>query len=137
MSVKINTAAAFEDGGITLMDRVLGNAGTAITQASISTLALKVYECASEEDALAADGDEVVGVGGSLTVASQVYDTLQTASPWNSTTDATGYNFRYDVPANHMPTGSRWYRFEFKFTPTSGAPFWVVWVVKAEPIATS
>lgn len=134
---KIQVFSAVEDGGVTLMSRILGNAGTAITQASISTLTLKVFECTSEADALNAVGDEVVGVGGSLTVSTHVYDTLQTAVPWNSTEDAVGYNFRYDAPVTCLPTGGRWYRFEFKFTPASGAAFWERVVVFADPVATS
>ncbi len=132
---RINYFECFEDGGATLMDRILGNAGTAITQATISAIALKVYECTSKENAINAVGDEVSGVGGSLTVADYVYDTLQTAAPWSA--GGTGYNFRYNAAAAIFPSGSKWYRLEFKFTPATGAPFFVVWVGFAEPIAMS
>lgn len=134
---KIRRAEAFEDGGVTLLDRVVGNSDTPITQASVDSIVLAVYECADEEDAVNAVGEVVAGVGGTLVVADTVYDTLQTAAPWRNTEDATGYNFRYNAPATCLPTGGKWYRFQFKVTPTSGAAFWVVWIVFANPIAGS
>lgn len=118
------------------MARVLGNAATAITQATITSISLAVYEYDTEEEATAnTDGTVVSGVGGSLTVSSVVYDTLQTGSIW--TRDSTGYNFLYAAPATCLPTGGKWYRFEFKFTPSSGAAFWMVAVVEAISVATS
>jgi hypothetical protein len=133
--MKINRAQAFEDGGVTLMDRVYGNAGTALTQATTTSIVLAVYQCNTEDDAENAVGTVLSGVGGSLTVSAVVYDSLQTAAPW--TKDTTGYNFRYNAAATHLPVGGKWYRFEFLVTPTSGAAFWVVWIVEALPVAGS
>lgn len=136
MSSLIQQATAFEDGGIVLMARVLGWSGTAINQASVTSIALKVFEYATEREAIAnTNGTEITGVGGSLTVSDVVYDALQTAAPW--TKDSTGYNVRYDAPATCLPNGGKWYRFEFKVTPASGAAYWLVWVVEAVSVASS
>ncbi len=135
---RLHYGTAFEDTGCSLMDRVYGNAGTAITQATISIIAYKVYEHSSKEDAIAAvDGTLVAGTASSLTVASVVFDTLQTGAPWDTTADALGYNFRYDSPAVDRPTGGKWYRHEIVFTPTSGAAFAVVWIIECLPMAGS
>jgi hypothetical protein len=128
---------AFAGSGVSLMDRVQGNAGTNITQASISTISYSVYRYATRDDAEAAqDGTEVVAAT-SLTVSAVVYDTLQTSSPWSSTQDSTGYNFRYNSVAADRPAvdggGTYWHRFDVLFTPPSGAPFVLVWIVETLP----
>ena len=132
---QINWAEAFEDGGITLMDRVYGNSGSLISQAGTTSVILTVYECDTQQDVIDADGTALVGVGGSLTVSSLVYDSLQTALPWSK--DSTGYNFRYNAAAAALPTGGKWYRFEFQVAPASGAVYWLVWGVYAKPVAGS
>lgn len=135
---KIHYGTAIEDSGAFLMDRVYGNAGTAITQASISSIAYGVYEHASKADAeTATDGDLVAGAATSLTVSSVVFDTLQTSAPWDSAADASGYNFKYDSPAADRPTGGKWYRHEIVFTSASGAKFAIVWVIECLPMAGS
>lgn len=133
---RLRVARQFEDSGLVLMDRVVGANGAAITQSSISTIVLAIYEYASQADARnAANGTVVAGQGGSLTVSNVVYNTLQTAAPW--TADSTGYNFRYDTDDGDMPNGGKWYRFEFKLTPATGTPFHVVWIAEALPLAGS
>lgn len=132
---KVNKTTAFEDTGVSLMDRIQGNGGTNITQASITSIAYKVYECTSMQKAEAADG--TLGTSGTLNKTTVVFDTLQTAAPWDSNADPTGYNFRYDSVAADRPTGGKWYRYEIVFTPTSGAPFAVVWIVETLPMAGS
>lgn len=137
-SPKTGQAVANEDGGVTLMDRVLGGNGSAVTQSTFGSITLKVFEHDKQEDAEnAQNGTELTGIGGTLTVSNVIYNTLQTAAPWNSTADAVGYNFRYDADETHLPNGSKWYRFEFRLVPAVGPAFWVKWVVFAEPMATS
>lgn len=103
---------AYEDTGPALMARVYGNAGTAITQASLSTIVLHVYN--------KADIGTPIASSVSVTIASTVFDTLQTDARW--TEDSTGYNFRYDCPVTYLPSPGR-YIYEFVFTPSSGAAF--------------
>lgn len=137
MSAVIHYATAFEDAGISLMDRVQGNGGTNITQAAITSISYSVYEYTSKDAATQGSGGTLIVGPSSLTVSAVVFDTLQTAAPWDSTADSTGYNFRYNSVAADRPTGDRWHRYEIAFVPASGANFKVVWVVHTLPIEAS
>lgn len=129
---------ALEDTGCSLMDRVYGNAGIAITQATITSIAYKVYEHTTKDAAIAVSGGTLVaGTASSLAVASVVFDALQTAAPWDATADALGYNFRYDSPIVDRPTGGKWYRHEVVFTPAIGALFAAVFIIECLPMAGS
>jgi hypothetical protein len=111
----IKTFTAREDTGPALMGRVYGNDASAITQASLTSIALYVYNKAEIGTPIASNV--------SVDKAVAVFDTLQTDARW--TKDSTGYNFRYDCPAAYLPSPGR-YIYEFVFTPTSGAMFMVV-----------
>ncbi len=113
----IITDAVYEDSGFSLMARIYGQAATAITQATISSIALRVYDVSSS----------TVVATATPVVASTVFDTLQTDAYW--TKDSTGYNFRYSTLAAHVPAGCGRMLFEFTFTPASGAAFPVVFEV--------
>ena len=131
MSAKINRATAFAGCGVTLMDRIQGNGGANITQASLTSISYEVQAYDSFDEAESASGGVAV-TSGSLTISSVVSDTLQTAAPWDSAADSTGYNFRRDSPAADRPSGHKWHRYDFLFTPTSGAVFAVVWIVETQ-----
>lgn len=129
MSATITTATIFEDAGASLMARVLGNAGTAITQASLSSISYKVFD-------LHGDTPTTATQTGTLTISAVVYDTLQTSDPrW--TVDTTGYNFLYTAPASWFPDAPRTYRVELKFTPATGEVFWLVYELKTKVIYSS
>lgn len=136
MSGKINEKTGFAAKGITLMDRVQGNGGTNITQASISTITYTVTRYGSLDDAENCQNGTAVIAATALNKATVVFDTLQTAVPWD--TDTTGYNFRYDSPAADRPAvaggGTYWHRYDIVFTPASGAAFAVVWIVETLPM---
>lgn len=136
MSATIKQASAFEDGGISLLARINGWSGTAINQAYLDTITLKVYEYDTEIEANnETQGVQVEDITEEVDIATVVFDSLQLDARWCDT--VTGYNFLYEAGAECLPNGGRWYRFEFKLTPTSGAPFWVVWVVEAVSVASS
>jgi hypothetical protein len=138
MSGKINYAQGFAAKGISLMDRVQGNGGTNITQSSISSIAYTVTRYDSKPEAEKAQDGTAVITSTALTVSTVVFNSLQTAAPWDSGTDSTGYNFRYDSPAADRPAvtggGTYWHRYDIVFTPTSGAAFAVVWIVETLPM---
>ena len=136
MSVKTNKVTAFEDSGVSLMDRIQGNGGTNITQASLTGIAFSVYSFTDAANADDASAGTLV-TSGTLTISAVVFDTLQTAAPWDSTVDSTGYNFRYDALAAQRATGGLWHRYEIVFTPATGQPFVVVWIVETLPLAGS
>ncbi|NQU23631.1 MAG: hypothetical protein HQ567_20300 [Candidatus Nealsonbacteria bacterium] len=110
---------AFKNGSATLLARVVGADGAPITQADVASASYSVYLLDDRDaDARAA----VTGHDGvALSVASIVFNSLQTDSLW--TVDATGYNFRHvlDASANQaLPTAGRRYLVEFTLTPNSG-----------------
>ena len=110
-----------EDSGASFMARIYGNDGAVIVQASISSIAYKVFNFKTSKTAPVSEG--------ALTVSSVVFDTLQTDARW--TEDSTGYNFRWDAPATIFTTGGDVYLIEIKFTPASGAVFHKLFEVKA------
>lgn len=120
--------SAFEDGGLSLMARVVGNNAANIVQSDITSITCSVFDLDS------ATPDTAIATP-TITVANVVYDTLQTDNRW--TKDSTGYNFRYDALASQVPTGDRRYRWEFVFNPASGEDFLVVFQVATLPIRTS
>ena len=106
----------WEDSDLFVMARVLAISGSVITQATISSATVKVYDT---------DSGNALTYSATLTVSSVVYDTLQTSdSRW--TVDATGYNFAYSVPAAAFAHGGRTYQVEIRLVPTSGGDIHVV-----------
>lgn len=99
--------AVFEKGSLYLMARFKNPAAAIAVAADIGTITLKVLKKKTSE---------LVGTQTSLTVASVVFDTLQTDARW--TADTTGYNFRHAVVANIL-VDPEIHMFEFTFTPAS------------------
>lgn len=127
-SANIYQATVWEDASLTIMARVRGLAGAYITQASLSSIACKVYDLQS--------GSLVTSP--TVTVASAVFDTLQDGDDdprW--TLDSTGFNFRHTVPAAGFPDGNKKYRVEYSFVPASGDAFPLVVEVFARALMGS
>jgi len=118
MSATIHTLSAFEDSGFSLMALLKGTDAENVEQADISSIAYSVYDLSSTGSSTDT---------GTLTVASVIFDSLQTDSRWS--TDAVGYNFRWDVPASIVADGAKSYRIEIAFTPASGEVFHAVFEV--------
>lgn len=127
IGAQIGHGTVFEDGAASFMARVTGPDGDNIVQADITSITFKVYDAGGTEAAT-----------GTLTMATVVFDTLQTDARWNPDIDTTGYNFRDDRVAGTFTAGGR-YTVEYKFTPTSGADyvFWVTFKVAAMAVLTS
>ncbi len=118
----------FEDGGATCMARIIGQAGVAITQASLTSIGCKVFDLGG------ATPDTPIATS-SLTISSVVFDTLQTDARW--TYDTTGYNFLHAHAAATFPSGDTRYRVEYLFTPVSGAAFFAVFELQSLQVKTS
>jgi len=114
------TFAAWEDGGATVLARIVGNDGSVVTQASLTSIAYLVYDKSSAANVIT----------GSVTIATSVFDTLQDDDRWPDT-EPTGYNFRHALPATAFPTGGHEYQVEYKVTPDSGEVFYIVCEVEA------
>ena len=100
--------------------RVRNNAAAYITQATVSTITYTIYRLFRSEPQAREAVTSHTNI--SCTVASVVFDTLQTGTIWGSK-DTTGYNFA------HQPSvagsvfdkiGTDGYLVEYTITPTSG-----------------
>ena len=107
------------------MARIQGDDAVNITQSTTSAITVAVFKNANTTATYTA----------SLTVADVVYDSLQTDSRWSK--DSTGYNFRYAVVASVFDTGDATYTIEFKFTPTTGSQYWVIYEIDTVEVFTS
>ena len=114
----------WEDGGASLMARVVGNAGVNILQADITSINRTVFV-----------GSTISTAATAPVVATVIFDTLQTDARWKR--DSTGYNFREAVLAAVFPDGDAIYRVEYKFTPVSGEVFWVIFDCLTVNVRTS
>ena len=117
--------SCWEGSGPWLLARVVGQAGSAVTQASLSSITCKVFDLQG-----AAPGTAVSEP--TVTISSAVFDSLQTDARW--TEDATGYNFAHQVASSVVADGGHAYRVEYKFTPASGQTFYVVFEVHASDV---
>lgn len=107
----ITTGVVWQDGGCMCLARVLAASGSYITQTATLSITCAVYDLhsATPNAAIATP---------TVTVATSVYDTLQTGLAW--TRDSTGYNFKHTLADTLFTTGNHVYQVEYTFTPTSG-----------------
>lgn len=120
MAEAVDTHGSVFDGGtITNMARVTGADAANITQADVSSGTYSIFllddQDADDRTGIALHQDIV------LTIASVIFDTLQTDARW--TIDDTGYNFRHtiDISSNAaFETAGRRFLVEYKLTPASG-----------------
>ena len=117
MSSTPTLATIYEDTAITCMARIQGDDAANITQSNVTAITLKTflnYGTAATSTT-------------TLTVADVVFDALQTDARW--TKDATGYNFRYQIPSSVFDTGDSTYRCEFLFDMNSQPDLFVIFSV--------
>ena len=102
------------NGAWTYMARITGVAGANITQASLTgTISRSLTS--------PAPGRAVTTTA--LVIASTVYDTLQTGSPWDTSIDATGYNF-LDAVSHLLVTAKGIWKLQYTFvTVTTSVEF--------------
>ena len=109
----------WEDTGPYMMARITGNDGANVTQSDVSSISYVVVDMTDTDTAVAS---------GTLTVASVIYDTLQSGdSRW--TEDSTGYNFGFTLAATAFPTGARTYRVDCDFDMATGENLAVVFEI--------
>lgn len=120
-TTKTHAFSVWEDTGLTIMARVLGNAGTAITQASLTSIKMDVYDIDDE------DAPVAIGTQDTLTISSVVFDELVDDDPrWiNSGGSAEGYNFLHTIAATRF-ANSGVVRIEYLFDPAAGENFLIV-----------
>ena len=109
----------FKNGSATLLARVVGADGAAVTRAQVASICYTV--CLLDEQ----DPDQQLPQAGHAGMALQasdvLYDVLQTGPLW--TRDTVGYNFKHvlDVSSHQaFPTAGRSYRIVYELSPTAG-----------------
>lgn len=127
------TAAVWEGSHPYLMARVVVRDDTdarPVVQADVEAILVSVFDSGEWVGPVDVDGD---GVPLELTVASVVFDALQTGDVW--TTDATGFNFAFALDGTvYLSDGGRVYRVQAEFELTGGEKFPVVWMLTAQNI---
>lgn len=108
MTANIIYDSALQSRATTCLSRSRLSTGAYITIAALSSITRTVKDLTDTTQSLVTD---------SLTVASVVFDTLQTDARW--TKDSTGFNFLDIVPASKLPTADHVYRVEYKATEAS------------------
>lgn len=125
MSVKTTQFKVNADGSVTIMGRIVGKDAANINQASVSSATLKVNDLSTYDSP-----DETHS--STLTVASVIFDTLQTDDRW--TKDATGYNFRAEVPAAAIGWEGGLHEAAVKFEWQDGTHDWERWELDAQKV---
>ena len=117
MDCDLETGFVYEDATFALMSRFEID-GSNATQEDCSSIAVKAWDTSDF-------GTEVLDA--TLTVATVVFDTLQTDGRWVK--DSTGYNFRYDVADTICTVAGALYRFEVVVETTGGTLPPMAWEV--------
>lgn len=114
------------------MARVVGHDAVPILSGNLSSVKYEVWNVLDTPHA------KVVSET-TLTTTTVIFDTLQVDALW--TKDATGYNFKADLPAATFPNKKEThslrdivYRVEVKFTPSSGEVFFAIYQIQARDI---
>jgi len=106
----ITETIIWEDCDACCMARVTLN-GSNITQSAISAITRKIFDLDGSTPTTAESTT-------ALTVASVVFDTLQTDGRWSK--DTTGYNFRDTIGGINFPAPDHDYLVEYKITGAGG-----------------
>ena len=100
----------WEDSGYTVLGRILGHDGSAVSQSDVDSITYTIAERSTPGTPVAT---------GTIEVTNSVYTELQTSdSRW--TRDTTGFNFAAAMPATTVPDGNKVYQLDFSFTPSTG-----------------
>ena len=112
-------ASVWEDGDVVLMARVTNTSATNITQATISSGVVKVYDKTGAQ----------VGSDITLVVANTIFDSLQTDNGWPF---STGYNFRTTITGATYFGSVGTHCVEVLLTPSSGSDIAIVYDITVQ-----
>ena len=127
----------YEDGSATVYGRLTAADATGISvvgqgkclkQADLSSITFKTFD--------EADPDTIVN-SGTVTIASSIFDTLQTSTDDPAWPFDLGFNFRHTLAPANFPTGDKTYVVEYKITTTGGSVGWAVFRGQAMGMHTS
>lgn len=125
---KIFRGNVYQLGGAVFLARVYLYQGILATHSLISSIIANCFDLQATNPAVAVNTR-------TLTVTSVMFNTLQTDASW--TADIIGYNFADTPPITCFPSSQHRYRMEYKFTPATGAVFFVVFEGSTERTFTN
>ena len=105
----VERVVIMEDSALVCRDLLTLASGTAITQASCTSISYRVCDV---EDV------STVVASGTWTISDVIFDTLQVPASW--TRDTTGYNFGAELSASCFPAGNKIYRVDIALVLTTG-----------------
>lgn len=117
----IELPPVYEGGQVVLLARLEDDDATALQQADISAITIKVYDEGDPANAILTD---------TLSVPAVIYDTLQTGNGWTLDSAANpdpisglyGWNFKHKTLTTYFPQGDRTYRVEAEVVGQGGTP---------------
>ncbi len=112
------TGTTIRKSGQTVAGLVVGQLGTPITQATLTSIGWSVYR--REQN-----GSETLTGTGTLTVSAVVFDIPVTTDP--RYTLSGGYNFLAVILASAFQVGALLHRVEVTFVPVTGEAFTQTW----------
>lgn len=121
----ITQGQIIQNSAVELLARVIGQDGSPITAADVSTITCTIYDTTT--------GSSTGNV--SLTTTDVVYDTLQLDARW--TADQIGYNLAIGLDGNNFPTGGTVYRVECTVTPNDGSTYKLLWELNTQFVFTT
>lgn len=136
MSKVFPLQVVFEDSTAYILARVTNVNAALLTRAALSAITLRVYDANNPPETSAID-DAAVVAARTLVINTVVFDTLQTDSGWDTDQDADGFNVKIEVLPADIPSGSKKYRFETKFTNSTSQQWYFVAEVPTEGLYSS
>lgn len=100
----------WEDSSVTCLARIVGPDGNNATQSNVGAITCSVFDRTGTTPDVATQTPTV-------SVASAVYNALQTDSRWS--VDSTGYNFAHTITPTGPATGEHSYRIVYTVTFTT------------------
>ena len=122
MARRIGRLEIDENEHVTLMDRMVLNDGSYLTQAATASATIQVR------------GRRGVEHEQDITVSDVIYDTLQTDTYWQE--DRTGYNIRYTMDTEDIMVGGREYHVVLYLETVDFGPKYSQWMIKVRDVPT-
>ena len=123
------SAIAAAGGTISIMHRLTSDAGVALKQADVASIAYTIYGVDAAGRMTAVVGHSDVA----LDKTAVMFDELLTSKPWDPVADATGYNFRHTIDVSEADAFASWgqkYLVVYRVMLQGGAPIVWRWFVR-------
>ena len=130
------TGVALKNSAPIFLARVVGNDGSYLVQANLSSIAYSIFTL-NPNDPDSETAVVAAHTATSLTVSAVIWDTLQLDALWRNDdgdyVDSTGYNFRFQpsiASSQAFPVAGAHYLVRVTMTPSSGQKIILTWKVR-------